>query len=162
MPCWNNQPWWRDSNQTASGKPGAVQYGLSERHACRIAGQPRGTQRYTTIVRADEDELTQAIIALTSQYVRYGYRRIKSLLDEAGWDVGCDRVQRIWRREWLKVPIKQRPRGGLWLNDGSCIRIRPERRNHVLSYDFVEAQKHAHHAPNTVWQRTVSNISHTA
>jgi putative transposase len=117
-------------------------YDLSERHACRIVGQPRGTQRYTTIVRADEDALTQAIIALVSQYGRYGYRRIKSLLDEAGWDVGCDRVQRIWRREGLKVPKKQRPRGRLWLNDGSCIRLRPERRNHVWSYDFVEAQTH--------------------
>src|SRR5665213_2986349 len=117
-------------------------YGLSERHACRMVGQPRGTQRYTTLVRADEDALTQAIIALASQYGRYGYRRIKSLLDEAGWDVGCDRVQRIWRREGLKVPQKQRPRGRLWLNDGSCIRLRPERRNHVWSYDFVEAQTH--------------------
>jgi len=38
---------------------------------------------------------------LASQYGRYGYRRIKSLLDEAGWDVGCNRVQRIWRREGL-------------------------------------------------------------
>jgi hypothetical protein len=76
-------------------------YGLSERLACRIAGQPRGTQRYTTIVRADEDALTQAIIALASQYGPYGYRRIKSLLDDAGWDVGCNRVQRIWRREGL-------------------------------------------------------------
>ena len=107
-----------------------------------MVGQPRGTQRYTTIVRADEDALTQAIIALASQYGRYGYRRIKSLLDDAGWDVGCDRVQRIWRREGLKVPQKQRPRGRLWLNDGSCIRLRPERRNHVWSYDFVEAQTH--------------------
>jgi transposase InsO family protein len=68
------------------------------------------------------------------------YRRIKSLLDEAGWNVGCDRVQRIWRREGLKVPKKHKPRGRLWLNDGSCIRLRPERRNHVWSYDFVEAQ----------------------
>ena len=56
--------------------------------------------------------------------------------------MGCDRVQRIWRREGLKVPKKQRPRGRLWLNDGSCIRLRPERRNHVWSYDFVEAQTH--------------------
>jgi putative transposase len=116
--------------------------GSTVSRACRIVGQPRGTQRYTTIVRADEDALTQAIITLASQYGRYGYRRIKSLLDEAGWDVGCDRVQRIWRREGLKVPKKQRPRGRLWLNDGSCIRLRPERRNHVWSYDFVEAQTH--------------------
>ena len=53
-----------------------------------------------------------------------------------------DRVRRIWRREGLKVPKKQRPRGRLWLNDGSCIRLRPERRNHVWSYDFVAATSH--------------------
>jgi transposase InsO family protein len=117
-------------------------YDLSERQACRLVGQPRGTQRYSVIVRADEDALTQAIIGLASQYGRYGYRRITSLLNEAGWSVGTDRVQRIWRREGLKVPRKQRPRGRLWLNDGSCIRLRPERRNHVWSYDFVEAQTH--------------------
>lgn len=117
-------------------------YGLSERHACRIVGQYRGTQRYTSIVRADEDALTRAIISLASQYGRYGYRRITSLLVEAGWRVGCDRVQRIWRREGLKVPRKQKPRGRLWLNDGSCIRLRPQHRNHVWSYEFVEAQTH--------------------
>ena len=117
-------------------------YKLSERHACRLVGQPRGTQRYATIVRADEDALTRAIITLASEYGRYGYRRITSLLNDAGWDVGTDRVQRIWRREGLKVPRKQKPRSRLWLNDGSCIRLRPERRNHVWSYDFVEAQTH--------------------
>jgi putative transposase len=79
-------------------------------------------------------------VTLASEYGRYGYRRITSLLNAAGWDVGTDRVQRIWRREGLKVPRKHRPRSRLWLNDGSCIRLRPERRNHVWSYDFVEAQ----------------------
>ncbi len=64
------------------------------------------------------------------------------MLVEAGWQVGCDRVQRIWRREGLKVPSKQKPRGRLWLNDESCIRLRPQHRNHVWSYDFVEAQTH--------------------
>jgi putative transposase len=119
-----------------------TKYGVSERHACRIVDQPRGTQRYTAIVRADEDALTGAIIALGSKYGRYGYRRITSLLRTSGWQVGCDRVQRIWRREGLKVPRKHRPRGRLWLNDGSCIRLRPTHRNHVWSYDFVEAQTH--------------------
>ena len=51
-------------------------------------------------------------------------------------------MQRIWRREGLKVPRKHKPRSRLWLNDGSCIRLRPEHRNHVWSYDFVEAQTH--------------------
>ena len=119
-----------------------AKYRLSERQACRIVGQPRGTQRYSVIARADEDALTLAVTQFAAQYGRYGYRRITALLQGAGWDVGTDRVQRIWRREGLKVPQKQRPRGRLWLNDGSCIRLRPERRNHVWSYDFVEAQTH--------------------
>ncbi len=86
--------------------------------------------------------MTQAIIALASEYGRYGYRRIAKLLKDSGWKVGTDRVQRIWRREGLKVPRKQKPRSRLWLNDGSCIRLRPTHRNHVWSYDFVEAQTH--------------------
>ena len=85
--------------------------------------------------------MTHAIVALAAQYGRYGYRRITKLLNDTGWRVGTDRVQRIWRREGLKVPKKQKPRGRLWLNE-SCIRLRPERRNHVWSYDFVESQTH--------------------
>jgi len=81
-------------------------------------------------------------MAIAAQYGRYGYRRITKMVNDAGWKVGTDRVQRIWRLEGLKVPKKQKPRGRLWLNDGSCIRLRPERRNHVWSYDFVEAQTH--------------------
>jgi len=86
--------------------------------------------------------LTQAIIALASEYGRYGYRRIAVKLQEAGWQAGTDRVQRIWRREGLKVPQKQRARGRLWLNDGSCVRLRPERANQVWSYDFVSTMTH--------------------
>jgi putative transposase len=117
-------------------------YPISERHACRLLGQWRGTQRYQGLFRADEDELTRAIIALASEYGRYGYRRITIELNKAGWHVGRDRVQRIWRREGLKVPQKQKPRGRLWLNDGSCMRLRPERPNHVWAYDFVKAMTH--------------------
>ncbi len=47
------------------------------------------------------------------------------------------RVERIWRKEGLKVPKKQPKRGRLWLNDGSCIRLRPEHKDHVWSYDFM-------------------------
>ena len=104
--------------------------------------QPRGTQRYHLTHREDEDALTQAILELASQYGRYGYRRITALLKRDGWQVGKDRVERIWRREGLKVPQKQKPRGRLWLNDGSCVRLCPERPNHVWSYDFVSARTH--------------------
>jgi transposase InsO family protein len=64
------------------------------------------------------------------------------MLRDAGWAVNVKRVERIWRREGLKVPQKQPKKGRLWLNDGSCIRLRPERPNHVWSYDFVESRTH--------------------
>lgn len=117
-------------------------YKLSERTACRIVGQPRGTQRYVPTQRPDEVELTQNIVYLASEYGRYGYRRVTAMLNENGIDVGKDRVQRIWRREGLKVPKKQPKRARLWLNDGSCTRLRPAYPNHVWSFDFVEAQTH--------------------
>jgi putative transposase len=117
-------------------------YGLSERHAYRIVGQHRGTQRYMPTVPADEDALTRAVVALASEYGRYGYRRVTAPLRADGWQVGKDRVQRIWRREGLKVPQKHRPRSRLWLNDGSSKRLRPLHRNHVWSFDFVQAQTH--------------------
>jgi transposase InsO family protein len=115
---------------------------MSERRACQLVDQPRGTQRYQPTQRADEDALTQAIIALASQYGRYGYRRITALLQRAGVKVSKDRVERIWRREGLKVPQKQKPRGRLWMNDSSCVRLRPEGPNHVWSYDFVSTKTH--------------------
>ena len=82
------------------------------------------------------------IIALAAQYGRYGYRRITALLRAAGWVVNVKRVERIWRREGLKVPQKQPKRKSLWLNAGSCIRLRAEHPNHVWSYDFVEDRTH--------------------
>jgi putative transposase len=56
--------------------------------------------------------------------------------------VNVKRVERIWRQEGLKVPARQPKRGRLWLNDGSCVRLRPEHSNHVWSYDFVEDRTH--------------------
>jgi transposase InsO family protein len=87
--------------------------------------------------RADETPLWQAIIGLASQYGRYGYRMITGLLHQEGWTVSRSRVERIWKLEGLRVPRKQPKRARLWLTDGSCVRLRPERRNHVWSWDFV-------------------------
>jgi len=86
--------------------------------------------------------LTQAVICLATKSGRYGYRRITALLKQDGWQVNHKRVERIWRREGLKVPHKQPKRARLWLNDGSCIRKRPEYRNHVWAYDFVMDRTH--------------------
>ena len=79
---------------------------------------------------------------LATQYGRYVYRRIREMLVAEGWRVYVKRVYRIWRREGLKIPMKQPKRGRLWLNDGSCVRLRPERPNHVWSYDFVHDRTH--------------------
>jgi transposase InsO family protein len=111
---------------------------VSERFACRVLGQHRSTQRKIARTPDDEAALTADIMALAVQYGRYGYRRITALLHDAGWAVNLKRVERIWRREGLKVPAKQPKRKRLWLNDGSCVRLRPEYPNHVWSYDFVE------------------------
>ena len=68
---------------------------------------------------------------------RYGYRRITALLRNEGWKVNHKRVERIWRKEGLKIPKKQPKRGRLWLTAGSCIRLRPERKNHMWNYDMA-------------------------
>ena len=86
--------------------------------------------------------MTAGIIDLASRYGRYGYRRITALLQAEGWRVNHKRVERIWRQEGLKVPQRQPKRGRLWLNDGSCVRLRPEHRNHVWTYDFVFDRTH--------------------
>ena len=119
-----------------------VKFSVSERFACKVLGQHRSTQRKKPQSRPDEEALTTDIIRLASRYGRYGYRRITAMLRSEGWTVNAKRVERIWRREGLKVPQKQPKRGRLWLNDGSCVRLRPEHPNHVWSYDFVEGRTH--------------------
>jgi len=119
-----------------------AELGVSERRACAVLRQPRSTQRKPPRGRDDEAALTADIVELAKTYGRYGYRRITALLRAAGWAVNAKRVQRIWRREGLKVPRKHPKRGRLWLNDGSCVRLRAERPNHVWSYDFVEDRTH--------------------
>ncbi len=77
--------------------------------------------------RHDEERLTADIIALARLYGRYGYRKITALLRAAGWRVNDKRVERIWKREGLKVPPKQPKRGRLWLTDraSGCGRSTP-------------------------------------
>jgi putative transposase len=115
---------------------------VSERRACTALGQHRSTQRKVPRGREDTERLTADVIELARQYGRYGYRKVAALLRQTGWSVSDGRVERIWKREGLKVPHKQPKRGRLWLTDGSCIRLRPEHPNHVWSYDFVEDRTH--------------------
>ena len=111
---------------------------VSERRACRVLEQARATQRRNLSLPSDEKWLTDDVIEMATRYGRYGYRRITAMLNnERGWQVNHKRVERIWRKEGLKVPKKQPKRSRLWLNDGSCVRLRPEYKDHVWSYDFM-------------------------
>jgi len=115
---------------------------VSERRACRVLSQARATQRHVPHIASDEGGLRTRIVELATRYGRYGYRRITALLIEEGWRVNHKRVERIWKQEGLKVPKRQPKRGRLWLNDGSCIRLRPQHKDHVWSYDFMIARTH--------------------
>ena len=76
------------------------------------------TQRYAPRVADEEKRLATRVIELATQYGRYGYRRITAMLRQEGWDINHKKVERIWRKR-------------LWLTDGSCIRLRPEHKDHV-------------------------------
>lgn len=115
---------------------------VSERRVCRVLGQPRSTERYKKRIAEDEEILRARMVALACEYGRYGYRRITAMLRQEGWQVNHKRVERLWRREGLKVPAKQPKRGRLWLNDGSIVRLRAEFPKHVWSYDFMEDRTH--------------------
>ena len=115
---------------------------VSERRACAVLGQLRSTPRYRGVVRDDEAALTAAIVRLATRFGRYGYRRITALLRAEGWRVNHKRVERIWRREGLKVPRRQPQRGRLWLTDGSGVRLRPAHQTHVWAYDLMATRTH--------------------
>ena len=91
--------------------------GVGERRACRVLGQPRTTQRRIRKARSDEVALVGDVVRLASHFGRYGYRQVTNLLRIEGWSVNHKRVERIWRREGLKVPKRQPKRGRLWLNE---------------------------------------------
>ena len=78
------------------------------------------------------------MVELASEYGRYGYRRVGALLRAEGFRVNHKRIERLWRREGLKVPQRQPKRKRLWLNEGSCVRLRPAYPDHVWSYDIVK------------------------
>jgi putative transposase len=113
---------------------------VSERRACRAPGVPRSSQRYVGTERGREEELLLRIRALAREHPRYGYRRIRALLQREGWSVNLKRVHRLWRREGLKVPQVRRKRHRLGHGENSCTRRRAERPDHVWSDDFIHDQ----------------------
>ena len=113
-------------------------HGVSERHACRVLDQPRSTQRYRAKEPPDDEAALVADMRRhAAKHLRFGYRRVRALLCREGWSVSLGRVQRLWRREGLRVPQKRRKRRRLGTSKNGCTRLAAERPNHVWSYDFV-------------------------
>ena len=113
---------------------------VSERRACQVIGQPRSTQRYAAKERDGERPLVQRMLELVRRHPRYGYRRMWALLRSEGFRVNVKRIYRLWRKEGLKVPQKQRKKKRLGCSANSCVRHRAEHIDHVWAYDFVSDQ----------------------
>ena len=113
-------------------------FNVSERRVCRAFSFSRSSARYTPVKRADENDMRALIIYMAANFGRVGYRQVCSMLKNSGVVINHKRVARIWREEGLKLPKKQVKRSRIFLNDGSCVRLRAKHKNHVWSYDFVE------------------------
>ena len=110
----------------------------SEHLACELVGLSRAAYRYMPPPRDDEEPLRAEVIRMASTYGRYGYRFIAGMIRNSGWgQATTSKVDRIWRQEGLKIPEKLPPRGRLWFNDSSCMRLGATAPNHVWSYDFI-------------------------
>ncbi len=112
-------------------------FGVSQRRACRVLEQPRSTQRQTPKTNQEEGQLVTRMLELVGQHPRFGYRRIWAMLRREGWRVNRKRIHRLWRKQGLKVPRKQRKKRRLGCSVNSCVRRPAEYKNHVWAWDFL-------------------------
>jgi putative transposase len=110
--------------------------GLSERRACQITGQHRSTQRRELCVARDDGALRGRLREISRERPRWGYRRAHARLCQEGWSVNRKRVQRLWREEGLRVPIRRRKRQRLGSSTVPAKRLRAERPDQVWAIDF--------------------------
>lgn len=110
--------------------------GLTERRACRITGQNRSTQRHHGPRLDRDDALRRRLRAISREHPRWGYRRAWALLRGEGWEVNRKRIQRLWREEGLRVPLRARKRRRLGQSTTNAARLRAEHPNHVWAFDF--------------------------
>jgi len=109
---------------------------VSERWACRVVGQHRSTQRREPVLASDDQALRAALREIAVKRPRWGYRRAHTLLVEDGWGVNRKRVQRLWREEGLRVPVRRRKRQRLGESTVPADRLRAERPDDVWAIDF--------------------------
>ena len=84
-------------------------FGVSQRRACRVAGQHRSTQRLEPPApSSEEQQLRVWLRAFALRRPRWGWRRAVKQARREGWVVNDKRIQRLWRDEGLKVPYRKR------------------------------------------------------
>ena len=108
--------------------------GLSARRACTLFSVARSTLGYYSRKRLKDAKVVERMTALSAQYPRYGYRRIRIFLGRDGDAMSCGRAYRLWRLAKLQVPRKRRRKRV------AASRPRPQApaaANQVWSYDFV-------------------------
>jgi putative transposase len=111
--------------------------GLSERRACRIAGQHRSSQRHEPKRAPDDAVLRRRLRAIAAKKPRWGYRRAHAHLLSEGFTLNRKRVQRVWREEGLRVPARKRKRRRLGESSAEgANRLRATHPGHVWALDF--------------------------
>ncbi len=112
------------------------QFGVSERRACKVVGQPRSTQRLSSPIPTDEELALRAFLRdFSRRRPRWGWRRAATAARKAGWVVNNKRIHRLWRLEGLRVPYRKRkrPLRGIGVAVGAMCPIRP---NVIWALDF--------------------------
>jgi putative transposase len=112
-------------------------YRVSERRACGVARLARSTKRYRSS-KDPQTALRGRIREIARARVRYGYRKIRVLLNREGWKVGKKRVYRLYREEGLT--LRQKPRRRRQVSAHQRERRKPQAPNEVWSLDFVADQ----------------------
>lgn len=112
-------------------------FGVSQRRACAVVGQPRATQRQQPRPREDEARLVARMLELVRLHPRFGYRRVRALLVAEGWRVSRKRVHRLWRANGLRVPKKARKKRRLGSSENGCVRRRSRGKDDVWCWDFI-------------------------
>ena len=109
---------------------------VSQRWACQLVGQHRSTQRHQPAEPARDQALRAALRQLSRSHPRWGYRRAHAQLRETGWAVNRKAVQRLWREEGLRVPVRRRKRQRLGTSTIPAARLAAEHPDHVWALDY--------------------------
>lgn len=110
-----------------------VGFRVSERRACRVIGYRRSSYRYRSRAQ-DQSLLRRRIREIAAVRIRYGYRRIHTLLRREGWRINIKRVYRLYRLDGLSLRLKSRKKR---VSAPRAILALPQAPNEQWSMDFM-------------------------